>query len=258
MPRILPSEMVRVIERFYPWVKEPGKAKGVKLDHLQTGRISAIVSLADRLPPELVTLNADEFADYIANVELLRSRVPFFIQHGSSQVFEATPVLDIYLALRKCPDQFPAPTVHNLSFITHDALRDAIRLDIDNAERAAVNAEWKAATVLGGAAIEALLLWKLDSLPLPDVEAAAMTARPWKKVPPLDEWHLPDYIDVAVIVPTAKPVITASTAALLRIVKNYRNLIHPGASVRTAEQCDKRTAYAALAGVAGVVNDLTR
>jgi hypothetical protein len=258
VPRILPSEVVRVIERFYPWVKEPGKGKGVKLDHLQTGRISAIVSLADRLPPELLTLNADEFADYIANVELLRSRVPFFIQHGSSQVFEATPVSDIYEALRKCPDQWPAPTVHNLPFITDAALRDAIRLDIDNAERAAVNIEWKAATVLGGAAIEALLLWKLETLPLPDIEAAAISVRQWKKVPPLDKWHLPDYVEVAAIVPTAKPVITADTAALLRVVRNYRNLIHPGAAVRIAEQCDKRTAYAALAGVAGVVNDLTR
>jgi hypothetical protein len=255
--RIVPSEVVRVIERFYPWVKETPKAK-VQLDYLQTGRISAIVSLCDRLPSELVTLSADEFADYIADVELLRSRVPFFIQHGSSQTFDARPVLDICSALRKCPDEFPAPTVHDLSFIGNTALRDAIRLDVDNAERAAINGEWKAATVLAGAAIEALLLWKLDTLTWVDVQAAAKAARQWKTVQPLDKWHLIDYVEVAVVMPVAKTVITINTAALLRVVKNYRNLIHPGAAVRTAEQCDKRTAYAAIAGVAGVVNDLIR
>jgi hypothetical protein len=160
--------------------------------------------------------------------------------------------------LRKCPDQFPAPTVHTLTFITNTALRDAIRLDIDNAERALINSEWKAATVLGGAAIEALLLWKLDTVPWPDVETVAKVVRKWKNPPPLNDWHLPDYIEVAAGVPTVKTVITANTAELLRVVKNYRNLIHPGASIRTAEACDKRTAYAVLAGVAGVINDLTR
>jgi hypothetical protein len=42
-------------------------------------------------------------------------------------------------------------------FITDDALRNSIRGDIGAAERAFANFEWKAATVLAGAAIEALL-----------------------------------------------------------------------------------------------------
>jgi hypothetical protein len=216
------------------------------------------VSLLDRLPGELLTLSADEYANYVLNIELMRAWLPI-LQGGSNRVLHATIVRSVYVAVRKCPDQFPAPTVHALAFITDAALRAAIRLDIDNAERGLLNSEWKSATVMGGAAIEALLLWKLTTLPLADVQAAAQTVRKhWKAPPPLTDWQLPDYIEVSAIVPATKPVITANTAALLRVVKDYRNLIHPGAAVRTAEQCDKRTAYAAVACIAGVVNDLMR
>ena len=45
-----------------------------------------------------------------------------------------------------------------LNFVTNAALRDRIRLDISAATSAYQNAEWKAATVLAGAAAEALLL----------------------------------------------------------------------------------------------------
>jgi hypothetical protein len=247
------------MERLFPAVVDEQKAARTSIDHNLTHRVSAVVSLFDRLPPELLTMGTEEYTDYITNVETVRSWVPVLLERGSGRNFAAPPLRQIYLALQQCPDQFPAATVHDLPFITNnDALRDAIRLDIDNAERALVDAEWKAATVMGGAAIEALLLWKLTTLPWTDVEAAAKSARNWKTVKPLDEWHLPDYIEVAAIVPVAKMVITANTLALLRVVKNYRNLIHPGAAIRTAEQCDKRTAHAAIAGVAGVVADLSR
>ena len=64
----------------------------------------------------------------------------------------------IWRALAQCPDQYPpSPTTTELMFITDDALRNSIRGDIGAAERAFANFEWKAATVLAGAAIEALL-----------------------------------------------------------------------------------------------------
>jgi hypothetical protein len=145
-----------------------------------------------------------------------------------------------------------------LPFITDATLRESLRLDIEHVGRVLAYGEWKATTVLAGSVIEALLLWKLGTLPAADVEAAAKTARNWKTVKPLNEWHLPDYIEVAAIVPTTNPVIVADTADLLRVVKNFRNLIHPGRAERLAQTCDKRTAYAAVAGMEGVVIDLSR
>jgi hypothetical protein len=44
---------------------------------------------------------------------------------------------------------------------------------------------------------------------------------------------------------------------LLRLVKDFRNLIHLGRAERLAKKCDRSTALTALAGVVAVVNDLT-
>src|SRR5215204_1727747 len=69
-------------------------------------------------------------------------------------------------------------------------------------------------------------------------------------------WHLPDYIEVAAKLPATKPLIGSQTADLLRLVKNFRNLIHPGAAKRLSKKCDRSTALTALAGIVAVVNEL--
>lgn len=57
--------------------------------------------------------------------------------------------------------------------------------------------------------------------------------------------------------PVAKPLITGDTATLLQLVKDFRNLIHPGRSERLAKKCDRSTALTALAGIVAVVNELS-
>jgi hypothetical protein len=54
-----------------------------------------------------------------------------------------------------------------LSFIQHSDLRESIRNDVGAANRALLNCEWKAATVLAGATIEALLHWALSQIAQP-------------------------------------------------------------------------------------------
>jgi hypothetical protein len=264
MPRVVPSEVVRVIERFYPWVKQDDKPPE-KLGNLHIGRITAIVALCDRLPIELLTLQTRSYADFIADVEILRSRVPYWNQRGSSsETFTPEPVRKIHRALKQCPDDAPTASTQSLQFVADEPMRAALRTDMHHAERALRNHEWKAATVLAGSVIEALLMWRLGTLPSADLEAAAAKVRAtgkacgWKTIKPLNDWHLPDYIEVAAIVPETNPVIVADTADLLRVVKHFRNLIHPGRAERLAQTCDKRTAYAAVAGMEGVVIDLSR
>jgi hypothetical protein len=65
-------------------------------------------------------------------------------------------------ASAKCPDEYPPSATTELLFINDAALREHIRRDLEAANRALNNAEWKAATVLPGAAIEALLHWRLQ------------------------------------------------------------------------------------------------
>jgi hypothetical protein len=61
-------------------------------------------------------------------------------------------------ALAACPDESPAPETRELAFIEDTELRDGLRLDISAINRALSNSEWKAATVLAGSVVEALLL----------------------------------------------------------------------------------------------------
>jgi len=54
--------------------------------------------------------------------------------------------------LARCPDEAPSPSIAELSFIQDTNLRDSIRSDISAANRALHDGQWKAATVLAGAA----------------------------------------------------------------------------------------------------------
>ena len=107
---------------------------------------------------------------------------------------------------------------------------------------------------------EALLLWGLQQKPVPEIgqavskllQAKILT----KTLDPgsLSSWSLPEYVDVA----AELNLITATTATQSKLVKDFRNLIHPGRSVRLGQICNRGTALSAVAGVELVIQDLTR
>jgi hypothetical protein len=114
----------------------------------------------------------------------------------------------------------------------------------------------KAATVLAGSCIEALLLSSIIR------SAAAMkTALPALRAKHLgrfsgkpDRWEFRELIDMS----EALKVIGANTATHARLAKDFRNLIHPGKAIRTKEQCSRGTALSAVAALERVVGDLGR
>jgi hypothetical protein len=164
-------------------------------------------------------------------------------------------------ALVKCPDESPAPTTTELVFIADQDLRQSIRLDISAANANFGNGEWKGATVLAGAAVEALLLWAIQDHEHhhPGSIAAAvaplLAAHTVTKAPASnpEKWELHEYTEVAAALSIVKP----ETAAQVRQARNFRNLIHPGRAARLGQRCDKGTAHAALAAVELVARDLT-
>lgn len=171
--------------------------------------------------------------------------------------FDAVTI--IRRSLAKCPDEFPPPTTTELLFIKDVALRDNIRRDLGAANRALGNAEWKAATVLAGAAIEALLHWRLrEPLPGPSAVKAAVTAliasgaisKPDKNI---DRWELSHFIEVA----SHLNFIGADTRNAAQLARNFRNLIHPGRASRLAQSCDRATALSAIGALEHVIRDLT-
>lgn len=130
-----------------------------------------------------------------------------------------------------------------LAFITDSGLRDSIRLDISTATSALHNGQWKAATVLAGAAAEALLLASIGAADLSSL------ARKPKGSP--EEWTPGQYIEVA----AALALIKQPTSQQMSLAQSFRNLIHPGRAQRLGEVCDRATALTALAAVECVVRD---
>ena len=72
-----------------------------------------------------------------------------------------SPIQIMHSVLMACPDDFPASSATNLGFIADPKTRDSISREIGSVESAVRNGEWKAATVLASASIEALLLYRL-------------------------------------------------------------------------------------------------
>ena len=107
--------------------------------------------------------------------------------------------------------------------------------------------------------MEALLLWAVQQKAA-DIKAAvaravtsgALVATP-KKPDPLG-WDLHEFVEVA----SELALIGDQTTKQARLARNFRNLIHPGRSLKRGETCDRGTALAASAAVELVSRDLQK
>jgi hypothetical protein len=257
MARVMPSQLVKTIDLFYPHAAkdQPGTVLGHKSELL------GIVNLLKNVPDELITLSPAEYSE----LELAKSTIEDHFHHwwargnvgDMSNVGTFDAVTLIRRNLAKCPDEYPPPTTTELLFIKDTVLRDSIRQDVGAATRALNNAEWKAATVLAGAAIEALLHWRLQEAPTDPaaVDKAVNALTGTKKTPltQIDYWDLHQFIEVAAHLKLLKP----DTCSAAKLAQNFRNLIHPGRAARLAQTCDRATAFSAIGALEHVIRDLS-
>lgn len=267
MLRVFPSQVVGVVDRLFPWAEtqQEGESR-----HLYIGsemQLMGMVRMVDKIPEELLQMAPEDYAVLTVAVEAIRTQIETWRAQGDIGTLDCigglpnlSPVTLIRHCLRKCPDEVPSPITAVLLFIGDPALRNSIRLDISAANQDLVGGNWKGATVLAGAAAEALLLYGLQQHDVAHSGAistaiATLSAsgkiKPSKPDPEL--WGLHEYIEVAAELGIIKP----ETAIELRQTKNYRNLIHPGRSQRLKQACDRGTALSALAAVEFVIRDLT-
>jgi hypothetical protein len=225
----------------------------------------AIARLIDELPTELLTISGEDYSDLVCGVESIRNSVTYWQHKGVGQIGNSgirgkNTLLVIRDALAKCPDQIPSPATAELVFVTDSDLRESIRLDISTATSALHSGEWKAATVLAGAATEALLLWAVQerekNVPgaVQSAISALMAASALKGKPDAnpERWYFLELIEIALNL----GLITPSTATQARLGKDFRNLIHPGRASRLGLVCDRGTALSALAAVELIARDL--
>jgi hypothetical protein len=265
MPRVVPSDVVRAIDRMFPeMAQRPDAFPNMGFDDLPS--LAALVKLVESVPEEVIVLEPRRYAELTASVSCLRA-VPDVFQasraplHLRLRGFAQNPIALIRAAMAACPDEAPARETTALSFIGDEGLRQSIRLDISGANRDLTQGEWKGATVLAGSAIEALLLWALQAHETQKqgtgaVAIAALVGNKTLTRQPHanpERWDLHEYVEVAAHLGIIKP----DTATLVRLAKGFRNLIHPGRALRLGEKCDRATALGALAAVEAVVRDLT-
>ena len=255
MSRVVPSHVVEILNTLFPFTATQRDDESISVDYSSVESLAGVLHIVDQIPSELIHLNDKDYINFIINVEAIRSSVKSFEQRGNVNSLKflpgfnrLNPLTVVCRALEKCPDEFPSKSVTKLLFITDIQLRDSIRMDISTAEQGFRNGAWKASTVLAGSAIEALLLWRLKQEDPSNLQTK--TGHDANQLDRLDLHHL---IDTSITMGVIKP----ETSTLALLAKGFRNLIHPGRSIRLGEKCNRATAYTALAALEHVVNDLS-
>lgn len=258
MTRIVPEQIVETIDKLFI-----GESKGAGTAALTDERVyhlRAIVLLVHQLPSELLVIDAKDFADLTvatAAIDLFISKRDIGRSLAIPQVSGEDVVHTVRRVLAKCRDEATPTGTADLLFIADQKVRDSMRLEIGAVNTALQNAEWKAATVLEGAAIEALLHWKLSppraTQPARDNAAkSAVSSGRLRKAPPtdFDQWRLVDFIAVA----RELGFIEEATFRQSDTARDYRNLIHPGYASRSKQSCNRATALAVVSGLEHVTS----
>ena len=262
MSRVMPSQVVETIDEMFPHAGM-GRPYGV-FTYVESSKFLGILNLVKEIPSELINLCSADYAELILATSAIEAQLEIWksnheVVSKMKQANGGDPITVIRRVLAKCPDEYPPQSTTELSFITDNELRESIRRDAGGAIRALNNAEWKAATVLAGATIEALLHWRLRE-PLPGSDAlqdavnALVRDETFAKKPKseMGRWCLHHFIEVATHLKLIKP----DTSSAAKLAQNFRNLIHPGRVARLEQTCDRGTAYSAIGAMEHVIRDL--
>lgn len=249
MARVMPSQVVQAIDVLFSHAVR--NLPNLQLFAGQSSALLGVLNLLKDVPDELVTLGPSDYSALVVPRSTIEEHLAHWRARGN--VGEMAPIMGfdavttIRRALIKCQDEYPPSATTELLFINDASLRENIRRDLGATNRALNNAEWKSATVLAGATIEALLHWRLQE-PSPGAgtvqSAAKALAASGKMSDPgadIDRWGLHHFIEVSVHLGLLKQ----ETYSAAKLAQNFRNLIHPGRAARLAQTCDRATALSA-------------
>lgn len=261
MSRVVPSQVRDFIADIHPPQHDV-----VRMNDVGPYQLSALLDLVEQIPNQLLTMDSKAYELLILAKATIKDILATWRanQNANQKLQDFTfrrsddPLARISNALAMCPDESPAPSTPELSFIADADLRTNLRNDIGAITRALSNGEWKAATVLAGSAIEALLLWDLQNrrqTTFPAAVAALVANKTFQQQPSSDpeEWSLHHYVEVEAYL----GIIKSDTATEARLAKQFRNLIHPGRAQRLGQKYDRGTALSSVAALEHVVRDLT-
>lgn len=235
MPSVLPSQIVAAINAMFGEGRPEINSNAVR--HHYQNEVRALLQLMEDVPSTLIVL---PFADYL---ELTRCRAVLATAVAKWSVDDITaahavggkdPVERIRRLMAKCADELPPPEPI-LEFIKDDEIRIGIEEQIRAAWTDFQASEWIGATVLAGAALEAILYWAMKN-----------------RMDKANEATLAQLIERG----RSANIISQETKQQAGLAKDARNLIHPGKSDQLSTKCSRATALTALAAVYRVSDDL--
>ncbi len=279
MPKVVPKMVLDLIDASIDVARkqqEQAESGGIvqpfdltAADH--SAALSGVIALADQLPPEMLAgLSPEDYAALTVNLAAIRNQLSTW-QYADREMRHSTfgpvrgysnlnPITGVRQMLSKCPNELPAVGPHGLDFIADERFRTILLRDINSTEQALGNNEYKAAVVLGGSVIEAILLWALGG---DDGAALAAALRKLQDAGEMDTrlsaddltaraWGLADFIKLA----EKRRILDPTTVKVAEAAKGFRNLIHPGAEVRDQEPPTLEMARAATAALGFVLRDV--
>jgi hypothetical protein len=236
--RVLPSDLVKAIDSLFgPRTHDIDDGR-IKPHH--RAKVETLLALLDRVPTELIALRVEELT------ELLNCRAELSIalglwaqgaQMAVAGVVGKDPVERIRRLLLTCSDYLPPPKPE-VPFITDDAIRSGIETEIHNAWASFHAAAWLSAMTVAAAAMEAILLWKLNQ------------KNPGQS---LNRSRLVELIEKA----HKAGLISDQTAQIAHAARDARNLVHPGKVAETGKASSKALALTTMAGLYRVIEDLS-
>jgi hypothetical protein len=142
VPRVVPSQVVEVIDQLFP------EARGSRRATVRTGPyLAAIAALTKEILADLLTLTGQDLSDYVVALQLIEEMQQHSLgRQRAFQVLEYREKSTIVLlrdALAKCSDEALKPETTGLLFIGDVDLRQSIRRDISAANQDLVIGEWK-------------------------------------------------------------------------------------------------------------------
>lgn len=93
MPRVVPSQVVALIDTVWPTATQHKAADGWKLTHGHATVLAGMIRLIDEIPDELLRLDSSDYAEFITAVEGIRQSLATWPHQGAGHVLAKIPGL---------------------------------------------------------------------------------------------------------------------------------------------------------------------
>jgi hypothetical protein len=216
--------------------------------------------LSKALARELDTLVSSEFAPN-ARLEfvLLRQRGQAFA--SASSFGDLTKLGEWASKVAKVMDHYGVGLLlsgRTFKWLTDADLRVIIERDyLDLSVKLVPDGAWKSAVVMAGSIVEAILFDLMTKNPKWSTPAHASAKVPKKGVTPVpdDKWRLADLIEIAADIGLFDG---ARKETFDRVLRDYRNFVHPRVEIRNAHPCGEGEAYMAKGALDAVCDHFNR